>query len=352
MKLGLGLYRHMLTPDHFAFARQCGATHLIVHLVDYFHQGHDNPPHNQPTGGSSGWGTSINTPLWTLEELMTLKEQINAAGLAWEAIENFDPAHWHDVLLDGPRRNRQMEDIKTLIQRLGQVGIPIMGYNFSIAGVAGRVTGPFARGGAVSAGMNGPYDTPIPNGMVWNMIYDPAADKGTVAEITHEQLWQRFERFLNELLPVADQAGVTLAAHPDDPPLAFVRRQPRLVYQPRLYQRLIDINPSPANQLELCLGTLAEMTEGDLYQALDAYTRQNRVAYIHLRNISGKVPYYRETFIDEGDIDMSEVIRILRNNDFSGVIIPDHTPQMTCTAPWHAGMAHALGYIKGLLDTS
>jgi mannonate dehydratase len=66
--------------------------------------------------------------------------------------------------------------------------------------------------------------------------------------------------------------------------------------------------------------------------------------------VTGKVPYYRETFIDDGDVDVLRVLRILKRNDFAGVIIPDHTPQMSCCAPWHAGMAHALGYIKGVLQ--
>ena len=83
------------------------------------------------------------TSLWTYEELAALKRQINAAGLELEAIENFDPAHWHDVLLDGPRKGLQLENVKTIIRNVGRAGIPIFGYNFSIAGVAGRVKGSF-----------------------------------------------------------------------------------------------------------------------------------------------------------------------------------------------------------------
>ena len=69
------------------------------------------------------------------------------------------------------------------------------------------------------------------------------------------------------------------------------------------------------------------------------------------RNVTGKVPYYRETFIDDGDIDMLRVLRILKRNNYDGVLIPDHTPQMTCTAPWHAGMAFAMGYMRAALQT-
>jgi mannonate dehydratase len=350
MKLGLGLYRHMLTRENFLFARQAGATHLVVHLVDYFRGAPHNPRDNQPTGGDRGWGLAGDpNTLWSQEELIALRKEIESHGLKLEAIENFDPAHWHDVLLDGPKRAQHIENVKTIIRRLGKAGIPVMGYNFSIAGVAGRTTGPYARGEAPSVGMEGPVDAPMPKGMVWNMIYDPDAPVGTLASITHEELWRRLDGFLKEVLPVAEEAGVTLAAHPDDPPMPTVRGQPRLVYQPKYYQKLIDLVPSKANQLEFCIGSLAEMTEGDIYDVVDEYSRQNRLAYVHFRNVRGKVPYYKETFIDDGDVDMMRVLEILKRNDYQGVLIPDHTPQMSCSAPWHAGMAYAMGYMKAAM---
>lgn len=193
-------------------------------------------------------------------------------------------------------------------------------------------------------------DIPMPNGMVWNMVYDPNAPKGTVPSIGHDELWRRLGAFLEEVLPVAEKARVKLAAHPDDPPMPTIRGQARLVYQPNFYQRLIDLNASPSNQLEFCLGSLAEMTDGDIYAAVEQYSSQQRLAYVHFRNVRGKVPHYRETFVDEGDIDMLRVLGILKKHGFDGVLIPDHTPQMTCDAPWHAGMAYAMGYMRAALQ--
>jgi mannonate dehydratase len=163
-------------------------------------------------------------------------------------------------------------------------------------------------------------------------------------------LWQRLADFLEAVVPVAEEAGVTLAAHPDDPPVAVLRGQPKLVYQPRLYQKLIDLKPSPRNALEFCAGTLAEMTEGNIYDVVDRYSRQGELAYVHLRNVYGKAPHYRETFIDDGDVNVLRVLEILRQNQFEGVIVPDHTPQMDCGVPWHAGMAFALGYFRAVLQ--
>jgi mannonate dehydratase len=350
MKVGLGLYRHMLTRENYQFARQAGATHLVIHLVDYFKGGAHQD--NQPTGMEQGWGHAGDpNQLWTVSELQDIQRAAAQEDLRIEAIENFDPAHWHDVLLDGPKKQAQLENVKTLIRHVGEAGIPIIGYNFSIAGVCGRITGSFARGGAVSVGMEGPLETPMPNGMVWNMVYDKNAPAGTLPSVTHDELWRRFEGFLDAVLPVAESAGVKLALHPDDPPMTTMRGQPRLVYQPQMYQRVIDLNPSPANALEFCLGTLAEMTEGDLFGAVEQYSRQGKLAYVHFRNITGKVPSYRETFVDDGEIDMLQVLRILKKNQFDGVLIPDHTPQMSCAAPWHAGMAYALGYLRAALQS-
>ncbi len=348
MKIGLGLYRHMLTRDYYDFARQAGCTHVVVHLVDYFNRGLSNPRNNQPTGSKyEAWGVAGDAnQLWTVEELKTLRSEIEAAGLVLAAIENLDPAHWHDILLDGPQRLKQIEKVKTIIRCMGEAGIPVLGYNFSLAGVCGRVTAPLGRGHAITLGMDGlAEEVPIPNGMVWNMVYDRDAPTGTLPPISHQELWRRVQRFLEDVIPIAERAGVLLAAHPDDPPMPTMRQQPRLVYQPRMYQQLIDLVPSRSNTLELCVGTLAEMTEGNVYDSVDQYSKQGKIAYIHLRNVVGKAPHYHETFIDEGDVDMLRILSILHRRHFDGVVIPDHTPQMTCSAPWHAGMAHTLGFM-------
>src|ERR1700739_2008807 len=109
MKVGLGLYRHMLSRDHYDFARQAGCTHVVIHLVDYFRKNSGNPRDNQPTGGKYEPGGVAGDPdkLWTVAELKRIRQEIEEAGLVLAAIENLDPAFWHDVLLDGPKRAQQ-----------------------------------------------------------------------------------------------------------------------------------------------------------------------------------------------------------------------------------------------------
>ena len=76
---------------------------------------------------------------------------------------------------------------------------------------------------------------------------------------------------------------------------------------------------------------------------------QGKIAYVHFRNVVGKAPNYTESFVDDGDVDMIQSLRIYHQNGYSGVIIPDHTPQMSCAAPWHAGMAFAMGWMKAVV---
>src|SRR5262249_21692672 len=120
MKLGLGLYRHMLTRENFQFACQAGATHIVAHLVDYFKGGSQNPTDNQPTGTEKGWGFAGDPQkLWTVEELTLLRKSIEAEDLKLQAIDNLDPHHWHDIHLYFPNRAHHVENVKTIVRLMG-----------------------------------------------------------------------------------------------------------------------------------------------------------------------------------------------------------------------------------------
>jgi mannonate dehydratase len=139
--------------------------------------------------------------------------------------------------------------------------------------------------------------------------------------------------------------------HPADPPVAVLRGTGRVGYRPEQLQRVLDLVPSSANALEFCQGTVAEMPGVNVYDVIDHFARQGSIAYVHFRNVRGTVPHYEEVFVDEGDIDMQQALSIYAKNGYDGVVIPDHTPRVTCAAPWHAGMAYAIGYIRATLRT-
>ena len=131
-----------------------------------------------------------------------------------------------------------------------------------------------------------------------------------------------------------------------------MRRTARVLKNPSEYINLLNMNKSPSNKIELCLGSIQEMEESGLESYVEQFARDDKIGYIHFRNVKGKIPNYIEAFVDEGDINMVNIIKILKKNNYTGVIIPDHTPALNCDAPWHAGMAYAVGYIKGLLQSA
>ena len=117
MKLGLGLYRHQLDDEHFRFAAQAGCSALVIHLVDYFNTAADFTKGDQPTGDLHGWGRAGDPEqLWEQDYLEDVVRRAKVHGLEIAAVENLDPAHWSDVLLDGPRKAEQLGNIKTMIQ--------------------------------------------------------------------------------------------------------------------------------------------------------------------------------------------------------------------------------------------
>jgi mannonate dehydratase len=193
---------------------------------------------------------------------------------------------------------------------------------------------------------------PIPDGMVWNMRYREGRAGAPPLSVSDAALWDRLAFFLKEMVPVAEEASVKLAAHPDDPPAPALRGTARLVNDPQKYDRLLAVVDSPANTLEFCIGSLAEMPAGNIYQATRHFARLKKIAYVHFRNVRGKVPRYEETFVDDGDVDMTEIVRILRDEDYDGVLVPDHVPELACPAPWHAGHAHAVGFMRALVNNA
>ena len=334
MKMGLGFYPSTYSDDALDFARQIGVSHIMIHI----------PDENMLPSSREGY--------WSEEDLKALVAQVERHGLKLEAIENFQPAHWHHILTAGPRREEQLENVKRTIRNMGKAGIPIMGYNFSLAAVAGRRMLPYARGGAVSpvydkdADEN--FDKPLPNGCVWGQQVE--AGEGDMGDVSLEEMWARYDWFMDRILPVAEEAGVKMAIHPDDPPVPVMRRVNRLMVSVERYDENFRRHPSDYNMVEFCQGTFTEMPFGDdyVYEAIDHFTRLNKIAYVHFRNVRGKLPRYYEEFIDTGDVDMMRALTLYRDNGFEGMIIPDHVPTMPVAQPWTTGVAYTIGYMRAL----
>lgn len=334
MKMGLGFYPSIYNEDTLSFAKQIGVSHIMIHIPSA-----DMLP-------SSKYG------FWSEDDLKAMVGQVEDHGLKLEAIENFQPAHWHHILTAGPKREQQMENVKMIIRNMGRAGIPIMGYNFSLAAVAGRKMLPYARGGALSpvydrdADEN--FDKPLPNGFVWGQQVEEA--EGNMGDVSLEEMWERYDWFMERILPVAQECNVKLAIHPDDPPVPVMRRVNRLMVNVDRYDESFAKHPSDYNMVEFCQGTFTEMPYNDdyVYDAIDHFTKMNKIAYVHFRNVRGKLPKYYEEFIDTGDVDMIRALTLYRDNGFKGMIIPDHVPTMAVKEPWTTGVAYTIGYMRAL----
>jgi len=171
---------------------------------------------------------------WTYEVFADLIALLASDGLRLAAIENFAVKQWSDILLDGPQRDQQMAAMKQMIRDGGRAGVPCFGYNFSIAGVWGWVRGPFARGGAMSVGFDGSkIERTSRFRTEWCGTCAYRENRGgTVPPVSDQELWSRLNRFLTELLPVAEEAGVALRCPSGRSPMDALRGTARLVNKP------------------------------------------------------------------------------------------------------------------------
>jgi mannonate dehydratase len=173
--------------------------------------------------------------------------------------------------------------------------------------------------------------------------------------VTEDQLWANLRYFLERVVPVAEKAKVKLAMHPDDPPLSPLRGLPRIMRSLENYQRLLDLVPSSVNGITFCQGNFTLMTK-DVPAAIRNFGKQQKIFFVHLRDVKGTVEHFEETFHDAGQTNMAECLRAYRDIGFEGVCRPDHVPTMEGDSnerPGYStlGRLFAIGYIRGLIQS-
>lgn len=335
MKVAVGLRdpQQVKDSEYLRFLRQIGVSHIYGFKCD------------EQTIPSAKDG------YWSYEDLSCMVNHYLENGLILEGIENFLPSFWYKVLMNLDGKEEQMSNLKKSIANMGKAGIRVLGYNFSAAGVYGRFESDTGRAGAISSAydpIGHPYDdSPIPRSMAWNTVVVPGAE-GDYGEIPREEMKDRLYRFLDEVLPVAEECGVTLAAHPEDPPIPYVRYAGRVLISPADYDEMFARYPTPNCAVEFCQGTFTEMGV-DIYDTIRHFAGQSKIAYVHLRNVKGKLPKYEERIIDDGDIDMAEALKAYRDGGYTGAFIPDHYPRLASTKTQHATVAYTIGYIRALM---
>ena len=184
--------------------------------------------------------------------------------------------------------------------------------------------------------------------------FDLSDFNDTGAVISHDQLWDNYRYFLDATLPEAEKYGITLALHPDDPPLPYLGSVGRIMISRENIRRAIrDVHPSESLGLTMCQANFHVMGE-DILDVAEEFS--DKIRFIHFRNTIGKPESFRETFHDNGDIDMAAVMQGYTRLGIDVPVRVDHVPTMAgevSTLPGYdaLGRMFAIGYLKGIIDS-
>lgn len=279
-------------------------------------------------------------PPWDFDHLFRLRQRFADAGLTLSVIESAPAAIQEPIKLGLADRDRHIERFCELLSNMGRLDIPVVCHNW-MAGFSWQRTS-FAlegRGGALVTG----YDHQ-------RLATAPLSQWG---EVSQTQLWENMHYFLERVVPVAEECGVRLAVHPDDPPISPIRGVSRILTSPEALKRVIDLVPSPNNGVTLCQGTVSSMGV-DVVKAIQLLGSTGRVFFVHFRDVRGGPESFVETFQDDGQTDMAAAMRAYADVGFDGYLRVDHVPTMAGEVnelPGYEtlGRLYALGYVRGLI---
>lgn len=263
---------------------------------------------------------------------------IQLYGLGNSSVHNVDA-----ITLNLPNRDEKVAEYKAHLRNLGQADIPYTTYAH-MANSVWSTPPEQTRGGsrarafdlarlaeASGGGFTG-------EGLTHDRFY------------TEEELWDNFTSFAAEIAPVAEEAGVRIGIHPDDPPGVPLGGVPRPIFSSfDGYKRALEIADSPNVGMCLCIGCWLEGGEAmgrDVVEAIHYFGGQGKIFKVHYRNVDKPLPHFVETFVDDGYFDMYQAMRALAEVGYDGTLIPDHIPQMG--ADGRLGTAYTLAYMRAL----
>lgn len=278
---------------------------------------------------------------WEFEPLRRMTERAERAGLDVAVIEERPPMD--AIRLGREGRERQIEQVCDLLRNMGRLDIPVWCWSWRTHFPVIRTGTVRARGGSeVSAFVRSQLDARLEG--------DPLA--GSAPAVSEDELWENLEHFLERVVPVAEEAGVRLAIHPDDPPIdGNVAGTARIVTSVDALERIVELYPSDHNGVCLAQGNVAAMG-ADVPETIRHFG--DDVHFVHFRDVRGTPDSFHETWHDNGDTDMLEAMRAYRDVGFEGPIRPDHFPTVTAGDGdgRFKGRLHAIGYVQGLMERS
>jgi mannonate dehydratase len=285
---------------------------------------------------------------WEYDDLARFKDGCDQYGVIVEAMENLPISFYDKAMLGLDGRDEQIENVCESIRNLGRVGIPVLGYHFSPSFVWRTENhAPVGRYGAkVQA-----FDLDKQKQGI-----DDMADFGQRRDVLIpdvELLWNNFEYFMKRVIPVAEEYNVTMALHPDDPPIASLSGIARMFIDVESYKRAEKLVNSNNWGLLFCIGSFSQMKGGakNIFEAIDYFGPRKKLIYAHMRDVQGTVPRFQECFLGEGNFDPFDVVYALMNSGFDGFIVSDHVPSIEGDSEWGHRVRYAdTAYIKGLMD--
>lgn len=285
---------------------------------------------------------------WSVEGLTKLRERVESFGIALDIVPLPLSSHYvtraempNIMLGRSPERDREIDAICRMIGNASRAGIPALKYNMSILGVV-RTDRTSGRGGAR-------YST---------FSYAKARQEPPLTEagpVPADAYWERIAYFLERVVPVAEEYKVRLACHPHDPGMPHdkgYRGVHTVLGSVEGLKRFVEIHPSPYHGLNFCQGTVSEMLQDparEIFDVIRYFGGRRKIFNVHFRNIQGRFLDFRETFIDDGDVDMLEALRVYREVGYDGMLMPDHVPRIAGDAGGRQAFAYTFGYIKALI---
>ena len=281
-----------------------------------------------------------------LSELNRMQQRIRSFGMEVGVVEGYLPI---DRIKLGTDDGTDLRAMKALIRHLSDLDIRLVCYNF-MAGtdwIRTSVDTLERSGSKVTAFRLADLEKArIPGRPAFRAELEPGAKR--------PELWKNLQNFLEEIIPVAEDAGVVMAMHPDDPPLPQLLGNDRIMHDVAGFERLVEIVKSPSNKIAFCQGSFSEMGID-----IPATIRRigSHIAYVHYRDVVGTAEDFCESWQDNGQTDMAEAMRAYREVGFSGPMRPDHVPQMIGEDDGEPGYTmlgrlFAFGYIRGMMHAT
>jgi mannonate dehydratase len=286
---------------------------------------------------------------WSVEGLVKLRERVESFGIRLDAVplpmsSVYITSVENPAILLGksPERDQEIDKICRMIRNCGEAGIPMVKYNLTILGVVRSEPTP-GRGGAKYSSFRFASAKQDP----------PLTEAGPVSA---DEMWERITYLLERIVPVAEEAKVRLACHPNDPGMPEqegFRGVHCVLGSVAGLKRFIDIHPSPYHGINFCQGTVCEMLSDpnrEIHEVIRYFGSRKKIFNVHFRNIRGGFLDFQETFPDAGDVDMPAALRTYKEIGYDGMLMPDHVPAIEGDTGGRQAFAFAFGYIRGLLD--